>query len=179
MNRVWIVEYPGSMFQKFTGKKYAHSAMLVEREKKDLVYKCELTLDKAGDDYKIIKINREIIDIYMDLVKEKAELYLVPKKFTDNKIEKIINFWENNKKNNYSIGKLLQMTNTKWVLKKAKKYYKKTGKIWQPGWIMKKNVCSVAVDLALKKGGYDVYPQYSEYILPPGSFAKKLKKYRV
>lgn len=184
MNRIYIVEFlekkKKRMISFFTGLKYYHTGMIIEHANKKeykTYYFCDLSIKKNESDYAVKEITfYKFCNEYKNIV----DIFLIPKYFTNLHCEDMLNWWQDRKEKKYSIQKLVSMANTKWILKFSRWYYRMKGepyslKIDKPG-----DVCSVAVDMCLKEAGnYDLFPEFSERIVPPGLFAKRLKENKI
>ena len=87
----------------------------------------------------------------------------------------MLDFWRKKLTWKYSVLRALTFPIHVWMLPFYRKYYERTGKVFAPnmtGILMKAYVCSEAVDLCLREGGYDYFPWLSERVVYPGMFWK-------
>lgn len=181
-NDVYILEYNketsilSNLMKSITGEDYNHTAMIIGP------YLCELNpLEKLPneEDYRMRAISC-IADFLK--VEDRCEAYKVPYKFTNDQMQTMLEFWVEKikKKEKYGYAKLLVIFFVKAFVKFAKKYYQKKGKVLPiKSLLLKLNACSNAVDICLKKGGYDILKDLPEEITYPGLFARELKDYKV
>lgn len=184
MNRVYIVEFLEKKSKRlvslFTGLKYYHTGMIIDvKSYSNIVnsYYCDLSPRKNEPDYLMIPINKHE---FIKREKGKANIFIIPKYFTNQMSFEMLDWWRERANKNYSYKKLLNMTNTKWLLRFSRWYYRMKGKPYKPIMDKKGDVCSIAVDMCCKEAGaYDLFPELSERVVPPGLFAKKLKENEV
>lgn len=177
MTKVYIIEHKsgsglGKIITFFTGKKYSHTTMFIDG------IHCDLALRKNGKDYLMTKYDN--IFLLKNEYGNKIDIFQIPHIFDIVEIQKMLNWWKNRELKSYGILKLSSMIFSKWIVSFSRWYYRQIGKPYKIKMIDVKSqdVCSIAVDECLKKGGYDIFPELSERIVYPGLFAEKLKKYK-
>ncbi len=137
---------------------------------------------KGEADYHIVKY-KGIKDFLKNNPESKrTEAYEIPVNFTQAQCNKGIKWWRirQNRKDNYGIARLFSFIWSIPMRGFMHRYYLKHKKPYPIlAGIKNDDVCSVAVDKALRYMNYDMFPEFDEHVTYPGLYAEKLKGYKV
>lgn len=189
--KVYVIEYKidkkswiSNIIKFFDKQNYSHTAMVIDGH----FCECDGSDDFKGQrDYQCF--NYYTIDNFLlnNPEKNRTVAFEIPRDFTKDEIDKMLNFWTSKEKSNLKYGysklfRFMYLSNIDWFLKA---YYAITKKQYIPiGDTDKVNVCAESVMLCLAKVNCYLWQFNSEYrylsaeCTYPGIPAKVLKDYR-
>jgi hypothetical protein len=179
--KVYIIEFKtvndiiSKAIQFVTRKKYTHTEIFFDNTNYGLV-----PFTKTND---YSKTKYKSIEDYLknNPNKDRTVAFEVPYDFTKEQINKMHKWWEKRIISDKKYG-YITLLSFLWRVPLRlfyREYYKHKKEPFDIKFMTCEDQCSISVDLTLKVGGYDLFPEFDERTTYPGLFAEKLKDYKI
>jgi len=179
--KVYIIEFKtvddivSKIIEFIIKKKYTHTEMFFDNTHYELMPSTDTT-DYNKTKYKSIQ---DFLKNNPD--KARTVAFEIPHNFTRKNINKMHDWWEkrivSDKK--YGFGALLTFLWRVPLRPFYRAYYKRKNKPFNIKFMTHEDQCAISVDLNVKEGGKDLFPEFDERTTYPGLFAELLKDHRI